>query len=149
MSSDPIGRPIEILLVEDSLDDAHLTFETFKNGDVPHRLTWLRDGQDAMEFLIRRGRFTRAPRPDLILLDLGLPGKDGREVLTEIKADEDLREIPVVIMTASKAHEDIVRSELLQVESYVTKPVDMDKFLNLIRELKQYLHADLMLPFVD
>ena len=149
MSSDPIGRPIEILLVEDSLDDAHLTFEAFKTGDVPHRLTWLRDGQDAMEFLVRRGRFARAPRPDLILLDLGLPGKDGREVLTEIKTDEDLREIPVVIMTASKAHEDIVRSELLQVESYVTKPVDMDKFLSIIRELKQYLHADLMLPFAD
>lgn len=146
MHSDTVGRPMEILLLEDSLDDARLTFEAFKSGDVQCRLTWLRDGEEAMEFLERRGKFTRAPRPDLILLDLGLPKKDGREVLAEIKTDDDLQHIPVVVMTSSRAHEDMLKTELLQVEGYLLKPVDLRKFLSLVRDLKRFWMADVILP---
>lgn len=146
MKSDTVGRPMEILLLEDSLDDARLTFEAFKSGDVQCRLTWLRDGEEAMEFLDHRGKFARAPRPDLILLDLGLPKKDGREVLAEIKAREELHSIPVVVMTSSRAHEDMLKTELLQVEGYLLKPVDLGKFLTLVRELKRFWMTDVILP---
>lgn len=149
MTRDTVGRPMEILLLEDNWDDARLTFEFLKEGGVQHRLTWLWDGQEAMEFLRREGKFARVPQPDLILLDLGLPLKDGREVLAEIKADDELRMIPVVVMTASKDHEDMLRSEELQVESYITKPVDLEKFLGLVKELKTFWHSDLILPAVD
>lgn len=148
MHSDTVGRPMEILLLEDSLDDARLTFAAFKSGDVQCHLTWLRDGEEAMEFLERRRKFARAPRPDLILLDLGLPKKDGREVLAEIKAAPDLLHIPVVVMTSSRAHEDMLKSELLQVEGYMLKPIDLSKFLSLVRELKRYWMADVILPAV-
>jgi two-component system response regulator len=146
MRHDTIGRPMEILLVEDDQEDASLTFEFLREGQVQHRLTWLRDGDEATEFLYRRGKFARAPRPDLILLDLGLPKKDGREVLTDIKSDEELSRIPVVVMTASKDHEDMLKSEFLQVEGYITKPVDLDKFIWLVHELRRFWHADLILP---
>lgn len=149
VSRETVGRPMEILLVEDSLSDAHLTMEALKGGGVEHRLTWLWDGEEASEFLYRRGRFRRAPRPDLILLDLGLPKKDGRELLSEIKSDAELSDIPVVVLTASRAHEDVVRSEQFQVESYTTKPVDLEKFLWLVKELKSYWHADMILPTED
>ena len=112
-------------------------------------MTWLRDGEEAIEFLSRRGKYVHAPRPDLILLDLGLPKKDGREVLVEIKADDTLKNIPVVVMTASTAQEDIVASEKLQVENYLTKPVDLDKFLWLVKELKDYWLAGVILPTVE
>lgn len=148
MSDNTIGRPMEILFVEDSLTSARLTMGALKKGAVQHRLTWLTNGAEALEFLHRRGKFVRAPRPDLILLDLGLPIKDGREVLTEIKADERLRDIPVVVMTASTSEEDVAASERLQVESYMTKPVDMVKFLKLVRDLERFWHADLILPTV-
>jgi CheY-like chemotaxis protein len=117
---------MEILLVEDSLADARLTIEALRDGNVKHRLTLIRDGLEAREFLYREAKFAQAPRPDLILLDLHLPGMHGRELLEEIKADFDLREIPVVILTASADQEDVLRSQFLQVESYLTKPVDMD-----------------------
>ena len=139
---------MEILLVEDSLTSACFTIGALKKGNIQHRLTWLSDGEEALEFLYRRRKFARAPRPDLILLDLGLPKKDGREVLAEIKADEDLREIPVVVLTASTAQEDISSSELLQVESYMTKPVDLEKFLKLVKDLSRFWHADMILPTV-
>lgn len=137
---------MEILLIEDSLTAACLTIGALKKGQLQHRLTWLTDGEEALEFLYRRRKFARAPRPDLILLDLSLPKKDGREVLAEIKADEELKGIPVVVLTASTAQEDIVSSELLQVESYLTKPVDMDKFLKLVKDLSRFWHADMILP---
>ena len=137
---------MEILLVEDSLTSARLTIGALKKGQVQHRLTWLTDGEEALEFLYQRGKFVQAPRPDLILLDLELPRKDGREVLTDIKSNEDLRGIPVVILTASTAHEDIEQSERLEVESYLTKPVDLDKFLELVRELSRFWHADMIVP---
>ena len=106
-------------------------------------------GDEALEFLHRRGKYARVPRPDLILLDLGLPGVDGREVLATVKGDAELGEIPVVVMTASKDHEDLLRSEQLQVDGYITKPVDLEKFLALVRDLKRFWHADLILPAVE
>jgi len=144
MRRDTIGRPMEILMAEDSLTFARITMGALR--EVKHRLTWLTDGADALDFLKRRGRFARAPRPDLILLDLGLPKMDGREVLAEIKADDDLRTIPVVIMTGSEAEEDRQLGEALQVAAYVTKPVDFDKFLQLVADLKEHWQEDMVLP---
>jgi len=149
MSNETVGRPMEILLVEDSLTSARLTMGALKKGDFQHRLTWLRDGEEAIEFLYQRGIFARAPRPDLILLDLGLPKKDGRQVLAEIKDDDNLKSIPVVILTASTSSEDMLTSERLQVETYLTKPVDLDKFLWLVKELKDFWMAGVILPNVD
>lgn len=150
MSHNAVGRPMEILLVEDSLTSARLTIGALKKGNFEHRLTWISDGSDAVEFLFRRGKYSRAPRPDLILLDLGLPGKDGREVLAEIKQREDLRQVPVVVMTASTDQEDVARTQQLHVESYLVKPVDLEKFLALVQELKQFwLHEELILPVTD
>jgi CheY-like chemotaxis protein len=148
MSTRTVGRPMEILFVEDSLVQARLTIEALRRSRIEHRLTLIVDGLEAMEFVRRQGRFARAPRPDLILLDLGLPKKDGREVLAEIKADDDLRSIPVVVMTASDDPADQTASELLGVDAYITKPVDLEKFLDLVRQLKRFWHADLILPGV-
>ena len=149
MGHETVGRPMEILLVEDNWDDARLAYEFLKDGAIHHRLTWLWDGDEALEFLHRRGKYGRVPSPDLILLDLGLPRVDGREVLAEVKEDPELREIPVVVMTASKDHEDLLRSEQLQVDGYITKPVDLEKFLGLVRDLRRFWHADLILPTVE
>ena len=148
MSRNIIGRPMEILLVEDSLVSARLTMGALRRGDVQHRLTWLGNGVEALEFLFQRGKFVHAPRPDLVLLDLELPRKDGREVLAEIRSDEDLRTIPVVVLTSSTSAEDIRRSEQLQVEAYMTKPVDLGKFLQLVRDLSRFWHTDMILPAV-
>ena len=137
---------MEILLVEDSLTSARVTIGALKRGGVQHRLTWLTDGAEAIEFLDRRGKFARAPRPDLILLDLELPGRDGREVLAEIKIDESLRSIPVVVLTSSTAEEDVETSRRLEVEGHMTKPVDLEKFLTLVRQLERFWHADMILP---
>ncbi len=149
MTGETVGRPMDILLIEDSLTSARFTMGALKKGPVQHRLTWLSDGKEAMEFLNRQGKYARAPRPDLILLDLGLPKKDGRQVLTEIKADDDLKGIPVVVLTASNDPEDIAKSEELNVERYLTKPVDLEKFLWLVKELKEYWHASVILPTME
>jgi CheY-like chemotaxis protein len=146
MKPETVGRPMEILLVEDSLTDARLAIEALKHGNIKHRLTLVRDGAEAMAFLERRGMFVRAPRPDLILLDLQLPKLDGREVLGAVRGEEDLKAIPVVILTASQAHADIVRSELLQVDGYLVKPLDVDEFVFLVRQLRHLWHADVILP---
>ncbi|HXT57142.1 MAG TPA: response regulator [Pirellulales bacterium] len=148
MSSQTIGRPMEILLVEDGLVDARVTIAALKKGMIQHRLTLIRDGVEAMGFLRQQGKFSRAPRPDLILLDLGLPKKDGREVMAEIKADDALRSIPVVVMTNSDDEEDRLQSESLGVDSFITKPVDTEKFLSVVRQLRRYLHAEVILPAV-
>lgn len=140
---------MEILLVEDSLPAARLTIGALKRGNILHRLTWLSDGVEALEFLHRRGRFAVAPQPDLILLDLGLPKKDGREVLKEIKQDEDLKTIPVVILTASTDQEDIEATEQLEVESYLTKPVDLPKFLKIVKDLSRFWREDMIVPTVN
>ena len=146
MPRETVGRPMEILLVEDNLVDARLAIEALKRGQVKHRLTLVVHGEEALDFLHRRGHFARAPRPDLILLDLQLPKKDGREVLAEIRASEQLREIPVVVLTASCIHEEILRDEGLAVESYMIKPVDLDKFLALVKDLNRFWMADMILP---
>lgn len=147
MDRNTVGRPMEILLVEDSLMAARLTIGALKKGSFEHRLTWLSDGNDALDFLARRGKYTQAPRPDLILLDLGLPGRDGRQVLLEIRANKELEGIPVVIMTSSTDETDITRTQELQVESYLVKPVDLDSFLALVQELKRFwLSEELILP---
>ncbi|HXN15210.1 MAG TPA: response regulator, partial [Usitatibacter sp.] len=116
--------PVEILLVEDNPGDFRLTQEALREGKVYNNLSWVKDGVEAINFLKRRDKYADAPRPDIILLDLNLPKKDGREVLSEIKRDEALRAIPVVILTTSKAEEDVLRSYDLHANCYVTKPVD-------------------------
>ena len=146
MSNTAIGRPMEVLLVEDSLTDARLTMGALQRGMSQHRLTLVRDGAEAIEFLRQEGVFTRAPRPDLILLDLFLPKKDGLEVLSEIKADYDLKDIPVVILTSSEAVEDRSRCELLHVDSYITKPVNVEKFLAVVKNLRHHLQSDVIVP---
>jgi chemotaxis family two-component system response regulator Rcp1 len=146
MNREMVGRPAEILLVEDNLGDARLFEEALREGRINHRLTLVCDGFEAMEFLRRQGVFGRAPRPDLILLDLGLPKMDGRQLLENIKSDDDLEQIPVVILTASQAHEDYLRGELLHVDCYLTKPVDLEKFVSVVRQLKRNWLLKMLLP---
>ncbi len=141
-------RPMEIVLIEDSLTFAHVTISALRHAQVEHRLTWLTNGEDALEFLYKQGKFARAPRPDLILLDLSLPKVDGRRVLTDIKSDYELNSIPVVVLTGSMDDEDRVRSQCLDVEGYMVKPVDLEKFLTLVRELNSYWLDDVILPQV-
>jgi two-component system, chemotaxis family, response regulator Rcp1 len=123
------GKPVEILLVEDNLADARLMVEALKDCKVPNRLHIARDGIQALNFLHQDGEFAQVPRPDLIFLDLNLPRKDGREVLAEIKADPNLKTIPVIVLTSSQAEQDIVKTYDLQANCYVNKPVDLDQFL--------------------
>jgi two-component system, chemotaxis family, response regulator Rcp1 len=148
MSSNVVGRPMEILMVEDSLMFARITMGALRNGRVEHRMTWLQDGEDALDFLQRNGRFKRAPLPDMILLDLGLPRLDGRELLARVKDDERLRVIPIVVMTASTSDEDRIATERLEVAAYLTKPVNLDQFLQLVRQLRHYWREDMILPTV-
>lgn len=144
-----VGRPMEILLVEDDLDDAGMTIDALRKGDLRCRVSLVRDGEEAMEFLQRRGRFVHAPRPDLVLLDLQLPKRDGREVLIAIRADQHLQAIPVVVLTSSQLHRELVQAEALKVESYLTKPVDLEQFLGVVRELRRFWLADVVLPKMD
>jgi len=141
------GRsPIEILLVEDNPGDERLTREALKEGKVYHKLHWAKDGVEAMEFLQQRGKYRDAPRPDIILLDLNLPKKDGREVLQDIKNDELLKRIPVVILTTSKAEEDVLRSYNLHANCYVTKPVDLEKFIVVVKSIDMFWLTIVTLP---
>lgn len=141
-----VGRPMEILLVEDDLEDAGLTIETLKEGDVPCRVSLVRDGDEALAFMRREGHFARTPRPDLILLDLHLPKKDGREVLAEVRHDPLLRRIPVVVLTASQAHWEILKDENLFVESYLIKPVDPNQFNSVVKSLRKFMLSDVIMP---
>ncbi len=140
------SRPIEIFIVEDNLGDMRLTEEALREGKVWNRINKVDDGVEALAFLRKQGNYTSVPRPDLILLDLNLPKKDGREVLGEIKEDPNLRRIPVVVLTTSKAEEDIIKSYDLHVNSYVTKPVDLNKFLNVIRSIEDFWLSVVKLP---
>jgi chemotaxis family two-component system response regulator Rcp1 len=140
---------MEILLIEDGLLDARVAIGALKRGGFRHRLTLVRDGSEAIEFLRQQGRFTLAPRPDLILLDLMLPKKSGLDVLNEIKQDEELRAIPVVVMTNSIAEEDELQCRSLNVDEYIVKPLNLDKFLELVRKLKKFWLNDVTLPAVD
>jgi CheY-like chemotaxis protein len=137
---------MEILLVEDDLEDAGLTIEALRQGDVPCRISLVRDGEEAMEFLLAHDKYRRAPRPDMILLDLNLPKKSGREVLAEAKADASLSKIPVVVLTSSRTHQEILQAEKLHVESYLTKPVDRQQFDSVVKSLRKYMLSDVILP---
>ncbi len=140
------GREIEILLVEDNPGDARLTTEALKEAKVRNKLRHIDDGVEALAFLRRQGKHAGAPRPDLILLDLNLPRKDGREVLAEIKADQSLKRIPVVILTTSQAEEDILRAYNLNANCYVSKPVDLDQFIKVIRGINDFWLTIVKLP---
>ena len=129
---------IEILLVEDNPGDVTLTIEALKDAKVHNQLSVVQDGVEAMAFLRKEGKYASAPRPDVILLDLNMPRKSGREVLSEIKADEDLKTIPVVILTTSDADEDVVRAYKLNASCYITKPVDLDQFVKVVRAIKDF-----------
>jgi CheY-like chemotaxis protein len=141
-----IGRPMEILLVEDSLVDARFTMNSLRGGDIRHRLTLVRDGEEALMFLRCEGVFARAPRPDLILLDLLLPKVSGLEVLAAVRGDEKLSHIPVVVLTASPDDELRSQVERLGVDGYISKPVEWEKFLAIVRALRERWQADLLLP---
>ena len=138
--------PIDILLVEDSPADVRLTREALKEAKVLNTLHVVQDGEAAMAFLRKQGQYAGRPSPDLILLDLNLPRKDGRQVLAEIKLDEKLRRIPVVVLTTSRAEEDVVRSYNLHANAYVTKPVDLTQFLDVIRAIEAFWLAVVTLP---
>jgi chemotaxis family two-component system response regulator Rcp1 len=141
-----MGSPIEILLVEDNPADVRLMVEVLKETKVRNTLTIVGDGIEALDLLRRTGRYTHAVRPKLILLDLNLPKKDGRQVLAEIKADPDLKRIPVVILTSSKAEEDIVKSYNLYANCYVTKPVDLEQFVKVVKSIENFWLTIVKLP---
>ena len=149
MSSQIVGRPMEILLVEDSLMDARVTIEALRGGNLQHRLTLVRDGDEAIQFLRQEGRFVRAPRPDLILLDLMLPKRSGLDVLAETSNDFELKQIPVVVLTASDNEEDKAQCNFYDVNTYIHKPVNLTKFLTVIKELKRCWREDVIVPMVD
>jgi two-component system, chemotaxis family, response regulator Rcp1 len=140
------SNAIEILLVEDSPADVRLTVEALKDAEVMNRLHVVGNGTKAMDFLRRRGSYAEAPRPHLILLDLNLPGKDGREVLQEVKTEPDLRRIPVVVLTTSQAEEDVLRSYDLHCNCYITKPLDFNEFIVAIRSIEQFWLSIVRLP---
>jgi len=140
------GTPIEILLVEDNPADVRLTIEALKEGKVSNHLSVACDGVEALEFLRKNGKYSDVPRPDLILLDLNMPRKDGREVLEDIKTDPDLKRIPVVIMTTSKAEQDIIKSYNLHANCYVTKPIDLDQFIEVVKAVEDFWLTIVTLP---
>jgi CheY-like chemotaxis protein len=139
-------KPIDVLLVEDDPGDTLMIKEAFADNKVRNRLSCVSDGVEALAFLRREGPFAEAPRPDLVLLDLNLPRKDGREVLEEVKADPELRTIPVVILTTSEAEEDILRSYSLHANAYVTKPVDFERFIAVVRQIDDFFVEVVRLP---
>jgi len=146
MSHPARGEPIEILLVEDSPDDADLTIDALRDGRVRNRVTVVDDGVEAMAYLRKEGKYADAPRPDLILLDLNLPRKNGREVLAEVKQDPHLRRIPVVVMTSSDDEKDILTAYNLYVNCYVTKPVDLDQFIKVVKSIEHFWFCVVKLP---
>jgi chemotaxis family two-component system response regulator Rcp1 len=139
-------RPIELLLVEDNPGDVRLTREALREGRVRNHLHVAADGVEALAYLRREGQYAQAPQPDLILLDLNLPKKSGPEVLAEIKADPVLKRIPVVILTVSKAEEDVLKSYNLHANCYITKPVDLDQFLEVVKSIEDFWLTVVVLP---
>jgi CheY-like chemotaxis protein len=137
---------VEILLVEDNPGDVRLTREALREGKVYNNLHWAKDGVEALEFLRQEGVHADAPRPDIILLDLNLPKKDGREVLLSIKNDERFKQIPVVVLTTSEAEEDVLRSYELHANCYITKPVDLDKFIMVVQSIDRFWLTVVTLP---
>ena len=146
MHSQNISKPAEILLIEDNPGDVRLTQECFKESKISNNLSVVMDGQEAIDFLQQKGKFANAPRPDLILLDLNLPRKDGREVLAEIKADPDLRKIPVVVLTISKAEQDIFKTYDLHANCFITKPIDINQFTAIVKSIEDFWLTIVKLP---
>ncbi len=146
MSPPPQQRPIEILMVEDSPSDAQLTIEALHAAKIANRLSHVEDGVEALRFLRRQGPYANAPRPDLILLDLNLPRKDGREVLDELKRDPDLKIIPVVVLTTSRSEQDVLRSYQLHANCYITKPVDFTQFMKVVQAIESFWLTVVTLP---
>lgn len=146
MSTENIGRAIEILLVEDNPGDVRLTIEAFKEGKLTNNMNVVGDGEEAMAFLRKEGEYENAPRPDIILLDLNMPKKDGREVLAEIKQDPNLKRIPVVILTTSNAEKDILKSYDLHANCYINKPVDLNQFIEVVKYIKDFWLTIVRLP---
>lgn len=142
----PMNKPFDLLLVEDNPGDVRLTQEALRETTIPVHLNVATDGVEAVDFLRRRGKFKDAPRPELILLDLNLPRKSGREVLSEIKADPALKSIPVVVMTTSTAEQDINKAYALNANCYITKPLDLDQFLGVIRSIEEFWLIRATLP---
>ena len=139
-------RPIEILLVEDSPSDTELTVEALKDFKVRNHVSIVEDGVQAMQFLRRQGSYAGAPRPDMIMLDLNLPRKDGREVLAELKGDDNLKTIPIVVLTTSRAEQDILRAYQLNANCYINKPVDFNQFLEVVRSIESFWLFVVTLP---
>jgi len=146
MTTEEQVRPIEILLVEDNPGDVRLAREALKEAKLLNRLFAVSDGEEALAFLRREGRYAGAVRPDLIFLDLNLPKKDGREVLAEIKSDPDLRRIPVVVLTSSGAEEDILKTYNLHANCYVSKPVDLERFITVVKSIEDFWVSIVRLP---
>ena len=140
------ARPIEILLVEDNAGEARLAMEAIGEGLVKKRLTWVPDGIEAMALLKKEGKFGEAKRPDLILLDLNMPRKDGRELLAEIKSDDRFRRIPVVVLTTSQSEDDILKAYHLNANCYISKPVDLDQFLRVVKLIEDFWLTIVKLP---
>lgn len=140
------GRPVQILLVEDNPGDVRLTREALKEAKVRNKMDAVADGEEAIAYLRKQGKHANAPRPDVILLDLNLPRKSGLEVLREVKDDDDLKRIPVVVVTTSKAEQDIVRSYNLHANCYITKPVDLGQFMEVVRSIEDFWLSIVRLP---
>jgi two-component system, chemotaxis family, response regulator Rcp1 len=146
MGTKQVFRLIDILLVEDNPGDADLAREALEGNKMCNTLSVVEDGEQAMDYLRRKGKYPEAPRPDVILLDLNLPRKDGREVLAQIKADEDLKSIPVVILTSSEAEEDVLKSYNLHANCYITKPIDLSQFFKVVRAIEAFWLGIVALP---
>ena len=146
MSDQLTAVPVKILLVEDSPGDIRLTKEALKESKVANELITMTNGQEAVDYLYRRGRYADATVPDIILLDLNLPRKDGREVLKEIKSDKNLKKIPVVVLTISKDEQDILKAYDLHANCYITKPIDLEKFIELVRSIEDFWLTIVKLP---
>lgn len=144
MTSD--DRPVVVLLIEDDPGDELITREAFEHNKINNTLNVVRDGEEGLDYLYRRGAHHDAQRPDLILLDLNLPKYDGRQLLEKIKSDPDLCHIPIVVLTTSRAEEDILRSYKLHANAYVTKPVDLDQFMNAVRQIDEFFVQVVRLP---
>ena len=140
------NRPVDILLVEDNPGDVRLTQEAFRDSRLPVKLSVVMDGEDALNYLFKRGNYAEVTKPDIILLDLNIPKKDGKEVLSEIKNDDVLKYVPVVVLTTSNAEQDIVKTYNLNVNAYINKPVDFDKFFDIVQKIEAFWLMTATLP---
>ena len=146
MQRSKTGRPVQILLVEDNPGDVGLTLEALKEATLPNKLTVVKNGADALSLLRRQGQHVGAARPDLILLDLNLPKKDGRKVLAEIKGDDNLKRIPVVVLTTSEDEQDVLESYNLHANCYIVKPLDLDRFITVVKSIEDFWLRIVVLP---